>query len=240
LSPSCNWNPKTKLRRWKIDIDPDETLIHERVAGQGRQGSDDSHCQRFCSLCVFPFLAYLRGVPITIELPDLKSQTAFNLARWAELCADPRLAKLQDRIETDRHGHILMTPPPAFGHGRRQFSLGNLLSDLLPQGLVITECPLSTADGVKAVDVAWLGPGRLEPDDKPEPTVLIRAPEICVEVLSPSNTQREMDEKRALYFDAGAIEVWICNLDGSMSFFSGVHHQVAASSLCPAFPQTIP
>src|SRR6516162_1770263 len=101
-------------------------------------------------------------VPITIELPDLKSQTSFNLVRWAELCADPRLAKLPDRIETDRHGHILMTPLPAFGHGRRQFSLGNLLSQLLTQGLVITECPLSTADGVKAVDVVWVGPDRLE------------------------------------------------------------------------------
>jgi Uma2 family endonuclease len=185
-------------------------------------------------------LAYLPGVAITIELPDLKSQTSFNLVRWAELCADPRLAKLSDRIETDRHGHILMTPPPAFGHGRRQFSLGNLLSKLLPQGLVITECPVSTADGVKAVDVAWLGPGRLEIDDEPGPTVLIRAPEICVEVLSPSNTGREIDEKRALYFDAGAAEVWICNLDGSMSFFSGVDHQVSTSSLCPDFPQTIP
>jgi hypothetical protein len=25
----------------------------------------------------------------------------------------------------------------------------------------------------------------------------------CVEILSPSNTQSEIDEKRALYFDAG-------------------------------------
>jgi Uma2 family endonuclease len=183
-------------------------------------------------------LAYLPGVPITIELPDLKSQTKFNLARWAELSADPRLAKLPDRIETDRHGHILMTPPPAFGHGRRQFSLGNLLSDLLPQGLVITECPLSTADGVKALDVAWLGPGR--PELTAEPLVLTRAPEICIEILSRSNTQAEINEKRALYFDAGATEVWICNLDGSMSFFSGVSHQVSSSSLCPAFPQAIP
>jgi len=50
----------------------------------------------------------------------------------------------------------------------------------------------------------------------------------------------EIDEKRALYFDAGATEVWTCNLDGSMSFFSGVNHQVPFSSLCPAFPQAIP
>ena len=47
-------------------------------------------------------------MPITIELPDLNSQTRFNLNRWAEILADPVLAKLPNRIETDRHGHILM------------------------------------------------------------------------------------------------------------------------------------
>ena len=47
-----------------------------------------------------------------------------------------------------------------------------------------------------------------------------RAPEICVEILSPSNSIAEIDQKRALYFDAGAGEVWICNPDGSVSFLS--------------------
>jgi hypothetical protein len=55
----------------------------------------------------FAVLASL--VPITIELPDLDSQTKFNLAPWTEILADPVLAKLPNRIETDRHGHILMT-----------------------------------------------------------------------------------------------------------------------------------
>ena len=67
------------------------------------------------------------------------------------------------------------------------------------------------------------------------------APEFCVEVLSPSNSTAEIDEKRALYFDAGATEVWICNLDGSMSFFVGPGHlQSATSVLCPSFPTRIP
>jgi hypothetical protein len=65
-------------------------------------------------------LAYHFLVPITIELPDLASQTGFNLARWTEILGDPDLAKLPDRIETDRHGHILMTPPPGFRHSERQ------------------------------------------------------------------------------------------------------------------------
>ena len=57
-----------------------------------------------------------------------------------------------------------------------------------------------------------------KPELTTEPVVLTSAPEICVEILSPSNTQPEINEKRALYFDAGATEVWICNLNGSMSF----------------------
>ena len=176
-------------------------------------------------------------MPITIELPDLKSQTAFNLARWAEICTDPRLANLPDRIETDRHGHILMTPPPGFPHSDRQGQIMTLLIQLLPTGRAMPECPISTADGVKAVDLAWLASGRLELRERP--LVLTGAPEICIEVFSPSNTQREIDEKRALYFDAGATEVWICNLDGSMSFFVGADRQVSASTLCPAFPHVI-
>jgi len=59
-----------------------------------------------CHLRFFPFLAYLLGVPITIELPDLETQTSFNLARWKEILADPELAKLPYRIETDQYGRI--------------------------------------------------------------------------------------------------------------------------------------
>jgi Uma2 family endonuclease len=177
-------------------------------------------------------------VPITIELPDLKAQTAFNVARWTEILADPRLAKLPDRIETDRHGHIIMSPPAAFTHADRQGQIADLLKSLLPNGRTLPECPLSTADGIKAVDLVWLDRGRPELIERP--LVLTRAPEICVEILSPSNTPSEIDEKRALYFDAGANEVWICNLDGSMTFFLGPDHQASTSALCPAFPDRIP
>lgn len=48
------------------------------------------------------------------------------------------------------------------------------------------------------------------------PTPLPNAPEVCVEVLSPSNTAPEMSEKVAAYLDAGAIEVWIVREDGGV------------------------
>ena len=51
----------------------------------------------------------------------------------------------------------------------------------------------------------WCGSGRsTRPGLKAQnPVALERAPEICVEVLSPSNSKPEMEEKRALYFEAG-------------------------------------
>jgi Uma2 family endonuclease len=177
-------------------------------------------------------------VPITIELPDLDSQTEFNLARWAEILADPTLARLPYRIETDQHGHILMSPPPAPIHGRRQAHISGLLRQLLPGGIAFSECPLSTAGGVKAIDVAWLAPERSE--DINRLTLFERAPEICVEIVSPSNSRSEITEKRALYFDAGAAEVWVCNLEGSISFFVTPDNHVPISSICPAFPSRIP
>jgi Uma2 family endonuclease len=68
------------------------------------------------------------------------------------------------------------------------------------------------------------------------------APEICVEVCSPANSSEQLAQKKALYFDAGAQEVWICELDGSMVFFTRERSgkPVAESEFCPAFPATIP
>src|SRR5215831_5113340 len=92
---------------------------------------------------------------VTLELRPRPEQTAFNLRRWAELLADRELAKVEGRIETDRHGRIIMSPPPAPKHGNLQLEIGHLLRTLLPRGRTIAECPISTVDGVKAADVAW-------------------------------------------------------------------------------------
>jgi Uma2 family endonuclease len=177
-------------------------------------------------------------MPVTIELQPLETQTAFNLKRWSEILNDPELARLPHRIETDRHGHIVMTPPPAPFHGQKQSFISSVVQRLLPQGTVITECPVSTSDGVKAIDVAWLdAPRRQEIRDA---VCLTRAPEVCVEVLSPSNPAAEIREKRALYFEARAREVWICNQDGTIEFFChGTSDTRSRSEICPDFPSKI-
>lgn len=175
---------------------------------------------------------------LTLELPPQKTRTAFNLRRWAELLADRELAKVEGRIETDRHGHIIMSPPPAPSHGSFQLEIGRLLWTLLPEGRVLTECPISTADGVKAADVAWASPDCMK--KLGEQVCFPTAPEICVEVMSPSNTEPEIREKMALYFDAGAKEVWRCGRNGAMSFFSSsALRPMRTSKVCPEFPQQI-
>jgi Uma2 family endonuclease len=175
---------------------------------------------------------------LTLELPAQEAQTEFNLRRWAALLADPQLAKVEGRVETDRFGRVVMSPPPAPSHGSFQVEISFLLRTLLTEGRVISECPISTADGVKAADVAWASPERLrELADRP---CFPRAPEICVEIISPGNTEAELREKMALYFDAGAKEVWLCNESGAMIFFTtGVAGACPASQICPRFPRRV-
>jgi len=174
---------------------------------------------------------------LTIELPPQATQTEFNLRRWAELLVDPEVTKIEWRVETDRYGHIIGMPPAAPRNGSFQSEIAFLLRSLMRNGRTITECPISTADGVKAADVAWASPQCMA--DLGESSCFPRSPEICVEVLSPDNTQREIREKLALYFDAGAKETWVCGMAGEMSFFGPELSVLRGSMLCPDFLRQI-
>ncbi len=171
----------------------------------------------------------------TIELPQREHQLSFNRRRWEEVLADRRLSQLPFRIETNAYGQILMSPPASSGHSCRQGDIAFRLRQSLG-GRALPECPVSTLDGVKAVDVGWYSDERFaEVDGQPAFEI---APEICVEVLSPSNTDAEMHAKRKLYFEAGADEVWICELDGAMSYYHCDNPATARtnSPRCPDFP----
>ena len=163
-------------------------------------------------------------------------RTAFNLAVWDKIVANPEFARMPYRFETDEHGQIIMSPPPAPSHGNKQSKIVRLLWQHAPEGEVISECPVSTCKGVKGVDVAWCSPEIWRESEGK--SCMLRSPEICVEVLSPSNAISEIEEKKQLYFEAGAKEVWLCAEDGTMNFFlSG--SLTPASLLCPAFPLRI-
>jgi Uma2 family endonuclease len=175
---------------------------------------------------------------LTIKLPPHEAQTEFNLRRWDELLANSEVAKIEGRVETDRFGHAVISPLAAPKHGFYQAEIGFQLGDEMRQGQVLFTCPVSTSDGVRAADVAWVSPQRIK--ELGNLSCFPHAPEICVEVLSPGNSDAEIEEKIALYFEAGAGEVWICGIFGDMKFFSAAGvAPMPASKLCPKFPARI-
>lgn len=175
---------------------------------------------------------------MTIELPARPDQTKFNLRRWDELLDDPDLARIEGRIEMDRHGQIIMSPPAGTNHGRYEAKIALLLGRLLQNGEPMTEIPISTVDGVKATDVAWASTKTLR--ELANRQCFVKAPEICVEVLSPRNTKAEILEKRRLYFDAGAKDVWVCSRTGEMTFYTAKSEApMPRSKVCPKFPSKI-
>jgi len=152
---------------------------------------------------------------------------------WEEICEDKVLATLPYRIESDRWGNIVMSPPPRSRHGEYQSEISGILREQLSEGRTLTECPILTEEGVKAADVAWVSHER-RASRLNDPVYLI-APEICVEVMSPSNSFEELQERRRLFFEKGAVEFWLCGLGGEMSFFDA-GGSIKRSTLCPAFP----
>lgn len=125
--------------------------------------------------------------------------------RYRALCDDPCTANVPGKIELDPWGRMLMTPA-SYYHGVIQGRLVRLLQGALG-GEASVEAPVVTAAGLLVADVAWASPQFVSAHGADNP--LTRAPEICIEVVSPSNSVKELKEKIDAYLDAGADEVWI-------------------------------
>ncbi len=154
---------------------------------------------------------------------------------WQEVIDSPYLKDLPFKIELNEHGSIVMTPA-SNQHALLQGEIAHLLSKLGKTGRVATECSVQTSQGVRVPDVAWLSTEFLGQQGRVTP--FSRAPEVCVEITSPSNRQAEMDEKRDLYFAAGTHEVWLRHDDGRMKFLAPTG-LLEKSALVPAFPLQI-
>ncbi len=150
---------------------------------------------------------------------------------WAEICHDPVLSNLPFKIEMDKWGHIVMSPV-SNEHGMYQAKIVALLSRILNTGTLITECSVQTREGVKVADVAWASDDFMTGNRGQNP--FLEAPELCIEILSPSNTATEIDEKKEWYFARGAKEFWMCDKNGNLAFHKNtgrVHHSELVSSL---------
>ncbi|MEQ1635794.1 MAG: Uma2 family endonuclease [Methylococcales bacterium] len=154
---------------------------------------------------------------------------------WQEVCEHPNLQNLPFKIELDEYGKIIMSPVKIY-HSILQGEIEFILRTLLKSGKTLPECAIKTSKGTRVADVAWVSLDLLA-KIKNE-TEASCAPEICVEIISTRNTQKEMTEKRQLFFEAGAKEVWICSETGELSFFNA-EHQLLHSELVPQFPEKI-
>lgn len=154
---------------------------------------------------------------------------------WAEVLADKSLQDLPYKIELNGRGQIVMSPA-SNRHGLYQAEIVGHLQRLTRSGRVISECSVDTADGVKVAGVAWLSLGFVRKHRFETPYSM--TPEICVEIVSPSNSQAEISEKITLYLAKGAQEVWVCDGDGHMTFHCHAG-ELAKSKLVSRFPKTI-
>jgi Uma2 family endonuclease len=154
---------------------------------------------------------------------------------WQEVVAHPGLQNLPFKIELNQWGQIVMSPAK-LKHSGYQGRLSFLLQTMRTDGIVLTECAVWTRKGTKAADVAWFSDELWEKmEDEPEATT---APQLCVEIVSNSNAKAEMREKRKLYFEQGAQEVWICSDQGRIDFY-GPQGKLKDSRLFPGFPAHI-
>lgn len=154
---------------------------------------------------------------------------------WAEVVAHPSLQDLPFKIELNEYGQVVMNPVK-LNHSFYQGKIGNLLQNMGNKGVVLIECAIWTQKGTKCADVAWASTELFEQlQDKTEAQI---APEICVEVTSLSNSAKEMRQKRKLYFEQGAKEVWICDEYGKLKFYdeSG---ELERSIMFPDFPLSV-
>ena len=111
-------------------------------------------------------------------------------------------------------------------HARLQGKIAAELARQLPAGEVFTEVPVLTDIGVRVPDVAWASQTFVGTHG--ETTPYPRAPEICVEIVSASDTDAEMQEKTRAYLAAGASEVWLVSESGAVRTFDEAGEQGAS------------
>lgn len=155
---------------------------------------------------------------------------------WQRVLDDPQLQELPYKIETNEHGQIVLSPHKP-QHGLRQAQIVRLLEESADSGVSGVEFAVETAKGVKVPDVVWISDQRLArvPEEAEASPVM---PEVVVEVLSEGNTEAEIAEKRRLYLDEGAKEVWTCAEDGKMRFFDE-DGEIERSTLVSSFPAQV-
>lgn len=127
----------------------------------------------------------------------------------ADLLAMPDDGKRHELVA----GELIELPPPILEHGETQANVGRILGNfVLPRklGKVFTEAGFliaSDPDSVRAPDVAFISARRIAAGRLP--AYFAGAPDIAVEIVSPSSSEPEALARALMWLDAGSAIVWM-------------------------------
>ncbi|MBW3622100.1 MAG: Uma2 family endonuclease [Armatimonadetes bacterium] len=127
--------------------------------------------------------------------------------QFLALCGDETYLELV-------RGEVVQLAPANFYHGRKALRAGRLLDEFAEAhdlgvvvgqdtGFILERDPYS----VRAPDVAFVSKARL-PEDLPE-RFFPGAPDLAVEILSPTDSLKAAEAKAMMYLRAGGTVVWI-------------------------------
>jgi Uma2 family endonuclease len=162
----------------------------------------------------------------TVTIADLLDQLGGIPADRVLLKPLPGTATVQDVIDIEARENrlcelvdgVLVEKPMGMRESVLAMKLGALLLAFIePRKLGL----VAGADGmlqlkvalVRIPDVAFISWSRFPDGRLPTEAAPLVAPDLAVEILSPSNTKREMSRKLREYFEAGAGLVWYIDPD---------------------------
>ena len=114
------------------------------------------------------------------------------------------------------HGHLVMSPSPTVQHQRLVRKLSRVLDDYVQSieaGGEVLFAPMDvhlTDDTVVQPDVLYVSPDRTDRIGEQE---IDGAPDLVMEVVSPSTSHRDVFDKKRLYEKHGVREYWIVDPD---------------------------
>jgi Uma2 family endonuclease len=133
--------------------------------------------------------------------------------RWDER---PFVEDDPNRYELNEFGEWIVTPRATHGH---QEVGGEIVVQLVRQlgARATMEVSVYTDRGIRVPDVVWMPAARWREAKGQDPLLFV--PDVCVEVVSPSNTRREILMKIGAYLRGGAREAIVVGLKGEVEFF---------------------
>jgi len=113
-------------------------------------------------------------------------------------------------------GEIIVSPTPNIPHQRLVFKLAKLVEVVIPDGEIII-APMDVYlddNNVVQPDIFWVSANGLA---VPDGTKFFRgAPDLVIEILSPSTTRRDREAKFRLYERFGVREYWLVDPEAQL------------------------